>query len=789
MFYIVQYIKIDFNLMISRYIDDKMLKYYNNNHHQTRQIKTNNISSIKKLIIYPKLDEISTAIGSSMITVIEANTGFGKTMGIPNILAKNKNLKGNIFCSVPNITVAISSYQFQSQLLDNFSDEIVGYADDKNINHDISTKVVYCTTNYLLNKIIIAISRIFKGEYNHYNPWFCSVLILDDLQTRTKNLDICLCLWIYYYNAWKKNLNLPKPPKLVIITTSINEGLKLLPTQPSYLLYKIKSYPITICYDNESDKFGPESENRYIRTATLAHQYHMENHHGIYLIFAPGEQEIKQITTELEKKFNNNAIILSVHNESTLEDLNNIYELNHVTSSKRKIIIATNIMEYLITIDNISLVIDSMVDKNVNSVLDENTETIFFWISKSNSDQRKNKTGRTCSGTYVIMQSKENYLLLSNNNIPEIKKNSINYDILNLIKNGLDPIPIFAPIIDEKQTKSYIDLLRNLGFIADDKITNMMDFCSKFPLDIRKAAMIYHLVQHNNPNIFLHLAVICTIKCYGNGIFIWPNKHINEDIIEYSLRRDEITQKIENKFAGYSDTDTLFKIWIDICSKINPFYIKDLKSYCHENYVNFYKLRETTLILKKCITIGNTMGLHFQYNFPIQEQGNNKTPSNIYHNTKKFKIPSVKILGKTFYQLLSLTHQDYEIRFYQNSKGKIVANYDNTEYQIDNKAIHSMNVGNNNQQICYLLIKNQKYTKAGILKIINVFHAVPKMDNDNNDDNNNDDKFSIFSSDAGSEYDSLRSSFSDIQNWNNYLPSLEIDNSMTFPEYFEKDDD
>jgi len=700
-----------------------------------------------------------------MITIVYCDTGFDKIISIPHYLSKNKYIKGNIFCSLPATTTTISAYNYQSQLCDNYGKNIVGYAHDHSINYNYHTKIVYCTTTHLVDKLLRTVSNISKETRQFYKPWFCSVLILDEFHSRTKESDICLCLWISAYNAWKENPNLPKPPKLVIMSAILNDNMtELLPTKPSIFSYgSMDPYPITTVYDYESKLFQTDSENRYIRAADLACDYHLDNYNGTsfddaaasskrssptrgtYLIFVPGKQEIDFVARILKRKLGNDVVISSVYDGLLFNNLIKLYE---PVLDKRNIIIATNIMEYSIVIENISLVIDTLTYQKTTFGLDKNIRTNLQWISKSRSNQRKNRTGKTCAGIYIIMQSEEVFSRLAEDILPEIEHFSVGYDILRMMKFGLDPITIFSPIMPIHKIETYVGHFKNLGFIdtPTNRINDISNFCPEFPLSIRKSAMLYHLSQSHDPCIFLHLAVICTLDCYGNGLFIWPKKNTNEDSFSYIIRSDDVMQKFEDNFAGYSDVDTIFNIWIMICEQINPFYITDLKNFCRKNQLNFGRLKDAVYLLKQCIHVCNKIGFHI---YPTKI---NPATGHTTHDFGKIIPPNKKILGMTFYNLLTLTHQDYAVTISYNLRKEPIANYDGVIHKIDNKSIHLMNTGDNIGKIYYALIRSQRTTEKGIIKIINVLHGISSNDEIEDDDDN---RSIFFSSDAESDTESI----------------------------------
>lgn len=761
---------------------------YGDRHPNTSQRKINSDSNnnndpLKNLPIYSHLPEIINTIKKNIVTIIRSDTGSGKTIGVANELAREKNIYGNIFCSVPTIAATISAHKYQSQLCYHKYNH-VGFACEGNIQYNYKTKIVYCTTGHLLNKMVRTVSKILGPTRIRYNPWFCSELILDEFHIRTKESDICLCLWLFAHRAWQSNPLLPKPPKLVIMSATLDDNISQFfsNNKPVVLSYAVQTYAVTTVYDDMSDKFYMDSDARYIRAAILAKEYHEKNHDGVYLIFVPGKQEIDIVVGELNKLIGASAEIFYAHGELSSEELLKIHD--PAPPLKKKIIVATNIAECSLTIENVSLVIDTLTHREANCGLDESLRLDVHWISKSSSKQRCGRTGRTCEGIYVPMMSEQMYSNLPETITPELERISFAYDILRLMKSSLDPKVILAPVISERQIDIHINLLKKLGFIRDldnsiklpDKqiqsipsiptITDMGDFCSEFPLGIRKSAMLYHLRDLDNPDVFLHLAVICTLNCYGSGIFYWPKRNLGEDSMSYSMRCDDAIQFFEEKFAGYSDVDTIFNIWIKICSEINPFYITDLRIFCRDNQLNFRRFKEIVSLLKQCVHISNRQ--HIALNASL--------PSNMsYIDTEE--------LGRTFYYLLGLTHLDYVTTIKPSNRGGVIAMCGGLDHSINNRSINKMNIGNNYQQIYYSLIRTQRTTKKGVMlgisnpsmtcssqdkvmRMISVMHAVPSLETD-------DENFSIFSSDieSGSEIENLSQSIDLDQN--NFLSIIE----------------
>ena len=269
--------------------------------------------------------------------------------------------------------------------------------------------------------------------------------------------------------------------------------------------------------------------------------------------------------------------------------------------------------------------------------------------------------------------------------------------------------------------------------------------------------MFCHLL--NDPNVFIHLIVLCTINCYDTGIFVLPKRIPNEDNVMYNMRCDDVVQKIEDNFAGYSDTDTIFNIWIKILSTINPFYLTNLKKFCYEHKLNFRCFKNAIILMKQCMNIinnsKNEFNGEFRYSNGFTDRNSNGFTGAfaIYHNVGQFNKPNMKIVSKTFYKLLELTHWDCKI----NIDSNMMAYCGDVVYRIDHNSIHKMDLGNNFKKIYYAMVRTKKNTKNGQIDMVNIIHACPDDDDD----------FGIFSAESN---ELLLE-----KNWKDFLIKLESD--------------
>ncbi|ONK62931.1 uncharacterized protein A4U43_C07F9610 [Asparagus officinalis] len=99
--------------------------------------------------------------------------------------------------------------------------------------------------------------------------------------------------------------------------------------------------------------------------------------------------------------------------------------------SHRKVILATNIAESSVTIPGVAFVIDSC--RSLQVVWDpitKNDTAELVWVSKSQAEQRKGRTGRTCDGQIYRLVTRTFYSSLGNYEHPAILKLSLRHQVL-----------------------------------------------------------------------------------------------------------------------------------------------------------------------------------------------------------------------------------------------------------------------------------------------------------------------------------------------------------------------
>ena len=169
------------------------------------------------------------------------------------------------------------------------------------------------------------------------------------------------------------------------------------------------------------------------------------------------------------------------------------------TYPERKIVVSTNVAETSLTIDGVTLVIDSGLAKiakydphrGINTLITEK-------ISRASADQRAGRAGRTAPGRCVRLWSERDQLGRRRQDLPEVKRLDLAEVLLNLKAAGVTDLERFGWIEmpDPNSLRRAVELLEDLGALdrQNGKITALGHRMLSFPVHPRYSRML--LIAH-----------------------------------------------------------------------------------------------------------------------------------------------------------------------------------------------------------------------------------------------------------------------------------------------------
>lgn len=369
------------------------------------------ITNQGKLPIRTLKDTILEALQNNRAIVIAGDTGSGKSTQVPQFILENyikdetnSNNFANIAITQPRRISAISlAERVAVELGENSAGRTVGHNvrfDSKQPERDLNI-MTFFTTGMLLKKI-------------QRNPDLKGVshLIIDEVHERDCTTDFLLILI-------KRLLTRRKDLRVIFMSASMDASLfaKYFDNCP-IISVAGRCYPVEnlyledICHDlrvanprEEARERAPKLNLNILKELLMHIDETRED--GAILCFMPGWKEMKAMQKELEFCRSRNQLkVLLAHSKLPIHEQRLIFD--HSRDGERKIILATNIAETSITIDDVRYVVDTGLCNSIDYDPDLNISTFGTrWISRANAKQRSGRAGRTSSGQCFKLYSRE----------------------------------------------------------------------------------------------------------------------------------------------------------------------------------------------------------------------------------------------------------------------------------------------------------------------------------------------------------------------------------------------
>lgn len=410
--------------------------------------------------------EILSAVEQNQVVVVMGETGCGKTTQIPqfildSFISAGKGSLCKIVCTQPRrisaITVAERVAQERGVACGQKSE--VGY--QIRLENEMPAdqgSILFCTTGIVLqwlqdNPLLNGITHIIVDEV-HERDMLCDFLliILKDILKVREDLKVILMSAtldrenISTYFGGCPTIQIPGltfPVEVLMLEDVIEmigydadehlQGKKKHSRmskqlrEQNALEYDAKSAYLSSLESRYSPQtvkaveFWNEEEIDLNLVACLIKHICLHEKGGAILVFLPGWEQIKKMKTLITKDryICPNSLIVPLH--SLMPTINQREAFEKPADGIRKIVLATNIAETSITIDDIVFVIDAGKIKMQNFDHSHDIATLKpEWVAKSNAKQRKGRAGRTQSGICYRLYTKFREERLEDYQLPEM---------------------------------------------------------------------------------------------------------------------------------------------------------------------------------------------------------------------------------------------------------------------------------------------------------------------------------------------------------------------------------
>lgn len=409
-------------------------------------------SSVQHLPISEHLSQIAEGVDAHQISLLEAPPGSGKTTVLPLFLLEQTWLKGrSILMLQPRRIAARSVANRMAEMLAEPVGHTVGYQVRLESRRSSHTRLEVITEGLLTRKLLADPSLDGVG-----------VLIFDEFHERSIHGDVGLSLALETAAVLRPDL------KIIVMSATLGASLpEHIFKDPWRYSFASTPYPVIVHHSPPAPREPTWTVvSRAIKSAML-------NHRGDILAFLPGAYEIERTIQSLSDG-RIDATILPLYGELPYSEQQRA--LIPDPAGKRKIVLATTIAETSLTIDGVTVVVDSGVHKVSYSDPSGFTTLITEPISRDAADQRAGRAGRTAPGTCVRLWSEQEHLARRASRDPEILRADCTSALLDLAAWGVASFERFGWITPPplNSVTRALQTLRALGALdSENRITEI----------------------------------------------------------------------------------------------------------------------------------------------------------------------------------------------------------------------------------------------------------------------------------------------------------------------------
>ncbi|WP_373493116.1 ATP-dependent helicase HrpB [Aquiflexum sp.] len=421
-----------------------------------------------KLPILDIISDVKEKLNTSNTLIVNAPPGAGKSTLLPLTLLNEPYLQGKkILMLEPRRLAAKTIAWRMADLLGEKTGETIGYRIRFESQVSELTKLEVLTEGILTRMLL-----------NDNALEDVGLVIFDEFHERNIHADVAMALCREVQQILRPDLRI-----LVMSATLDMPQLQALLKAPA-LRSDGKMFPVEFHYSGD---FDPSLMHEMVSNTVINAS---KENSGDILVFLPGQGEIKRTEAILRKNLPEFAIH-PLYGQLNPQAQHQAIFPNK--KGKRKVVLATSIAETSLTIEGVSVVVDSGFGRtskfNPRSGLSR-LETIR--ISKDSADQRAGRAGRLGPGHCYRMWSSFTHSQLQEYRTPEILEADLAFLVLDMAKWGIENIQELTWLTPPPQgtVAQATELLEEINVLEAGKITAHGKKVHQIPAHPRIAHML-----------------------------------------------------------------------------------------------------------------------------------------------------------------------------------------------------------------------------------------------------------------------------------------------------------
>ncbi len=378
---------------------------------------------ISDLPIAEVLEQLKARMADGNEVVLQAPPGAGKTTIVPLALLDQEWLgERKILLLEPRRMAARAAAARMAQLLGEAVGETVGYRIRMDSCVSQRTRIEVITEGILTHQL-------------QQDPGLedIGLVIFDEFHERNLDSDLCLALAQHGRELFREG---PALKLLVMSATLDGEAVSKLLGDAPLVTSSGRQYPVETRY-GEPYQLRNSIVEPTVNTVLRA----LNEQTGSILVFLPGQREISAVARNLSdalKVLGDDAVqIAPLYGGLSLERQQ--LALQPAPEGKRKVVLSTNVAETSLTIEGITVVVDSgLVREAIFDPPTGLTRLATRRISRASAEQRQGRAGRQAPGYCYRLWTEQQQGRLVANVTPEILQSDLAPMALQMLSWGIE---------------------------------------------------------------------------------------------------------------------------------------------------------------------------------------------------------------------------------------------------------------------------------------------------------------------------------------------------------------
>ena len=432
------------------------------------------------------IPQVQNHLSAANSLIIQAPPGAGKSTLLPLVLLDEPWLNGKkILMLEPRRLATKSIAQRMASMTGTELGDLIGYRIrfESAISKNTRIEVI---TEGILTRMLHSDNALEE----------VALIIFDEFHERNLHAEVALALSREVQQVLRPDL------RILLMSATIDSATLSTLLGTPVIESKGRQFPVEVNYLYEADEYAiGEDTARQIIPLT-------QKHSGDFLVFLPGQGEIKK-AEEILKRALPNDLIVPLYGQLSPAEQNRAILPN--PSGKRKIVLSTDIAETSLTIEGVKVVVDSGFAKS--SKFDPRSglsRLVLHRISKDSADQRSGRAGRLTAGHSYRLWSKSTQAQLADFRTPELMEADLTSLVLDMKAWGkqeirsmtwLNPPPAGTLALAEKT-------LETIDAIIEGQLTPHGKEIHLLPCHPRIAHMLIFAQQNNQLGLGTDIAAI-----------------------------------------------------------------------------------------------------------------------------------------------------------------------------------------------------------------------------------------------------------------------------------------